>query len=107
MGVGDEDVQVSNVGFFPIVSAYAVKTGLIQEIDRLPECEMEVSPGRFDRLTAALEPRPKDERGRPKAFFIAKRYKYLITLGKRYIRFQRFKSLCAAPVRPTARGARR
>jgi transposase len=42
----DEVVQVSTVGFLPIVSAYAGKIGLVEEIDRLVNCQMEVSPGR-------------------------------------------------------------
>ena len=46
MVTNDEDVQVSTVGFLPIVSAYAGKIGLVEEIDRLVNCQMEVSPGR-------------------------------------------------------------
>lgn len=41
-----EDIQVSNTGFLPIVSAYAARIGLVEEIDRLLHCQMEVSPGR-------------------------------------------------------------
>jgi transposase len=46
MEVADEDVVISNVGFLPVVSAYACRIGLVEEIDRLLDCEMEVSPGR-------------------------------------------------------------
>ena len=46
MNVSDEDVRISNVGFLPVVSAYATRIGLVEEIDRLLDCEMEVSPGR-------------------------------------------------------------
>jgi transposase len=41
-----DDIQVSNTGFLPIVSAYAARIGLVEEIDRLLHCQMEVSPGR-------------------------------------------------------------
>lgn len=40
------DTRISNVGFLPIVAAYAARIGLVGEIDRLLHCEMEVSPGR-------------------------------------------------------------
>jgi transposase len=42
----DEDIGISNTGFLPIVSAYAARIGLVEEIDRLLHCQMEVSPGR-------------------------------------------------------------
>jgi transposase len=42
----NEEVRLSTVGFLPIVSAYAGKIGLVEEIDRLVNCRMEVSPGR-------------------------------------------------------------
>jgi transposase len=41
-----DDTRISNVGFLPVVSAYAARIGLVEEIDRLLHCEMEVSPGR-------------------------------------------------------------
>jgi len=41
-----DDTRISNVGYLPIVSAYAARIGLVDEIDRLLHCEMEVSPGR-------------------------------------------------------------
>ncbi len=41
-----EEIRVSQAGFLPIVSAYAARIGLVEEIDRLLDCEMEVSPGR-------------------------------------------------------------
>lgn len=45
--VGDNDVsRLSNSGYLSIVSAYAAKIGLVEEIDRLLNCKMEVSPGR-------------------------------------------------------------
>jgi hypothetical protein len=34
----DEDIRVSNTGFLPIVSAYAARIGLVEEIDRLLHC---------------------------------------------------------------------
>lgn len=40
------EVQISDVKFLPLVSAYAKKIGLVEEIDRLLDCDMEVSPGR-------------------------------------------------------------
>jgi len=42
----DGDIRVSNTGFLPIVSAYAARIQLVEEIDRLLHCKMEVSPGR-------------------------------------------------------------
>jgi transposase len=42
----DGDIRISNTGFLPIVSAYAARIGLVEEIDRLLHCQMEVSPGR-------------------------------------------------------------
>ncbi len=42
----DGDIGISNTGFLPIVSAYAARIGLVEEIDRLLHCQMEVSPGR-------------------------------------------------------------
>jgi hypothetical protein len=57
VGVRDE-TRVSQAGFVPIVSPYAARIGLVDEIDRLMHCEMEVSPGPvvvlamiFDALT--------------------------------------------------------
>jgi transposase len=46
MGDRDESIRISNTGFLPIVSAYASRIGLVEEIDRLLACHMEVSPGR-------------------------------------------------------------
>jgi len=42
----DGDIRVSNTGFLSIVSAYAARIQLVEEIDRLLHCQMEVSPGR-------------------------------------------------------------
>jgi len=42
-----ENVQITDVRFLPIVSAYAKKIGLVERIDALLDCEMEVSPGRI------------------------------------------------------------
>jgi hypothetical protein len=42
----DATFEISNAGFLPIVSAYAARIGLIEQIDRLLHCQMEVSPGR-------------------------------------------------------------
>jgi transposase len=47
MCVHAADLQFSSVSFLPIVSAYACRIGLVEEIDRLLDCEMEVSPGRM------------------------------------------------------------
>jgi transposase len=41
-----EDVEVADVSYLPIISEYAFRIGLVEEIDRLVECEMEISPGR-------------------------------------------------------------
>lgn len=41
-----EDSQISNTGFLPIVSAYAARVGLMEEIDRPLDCQTKVSPGR-------------------------------------------------------------
>lgn len=46
MGGDVEEIRVTQAGFLPIVSAYAARIGLVEEIDRLLHCEMEVSPGR-------------------------------------------------------------
>jgi len=46
MGGKDEVFEISNAGFLPIVSAYAARIGLVDRIDRLLHCRMEVSPGR-------------------------------------------------------------
>ena len=46
MGAESEEIRVSQAGFLPVVSAYAARIGLVEEIDRLLHCEMEVSPGR-------------------------------------------------------------
>lgn len=57
-----EDMRISNVGYLPIVSAYTARIGLVDEIDRLLHCEMEVSPGRvvlamiLDALTGRSPP---------------------------------------------------
>ena len=46
MDITEQGVRISNVGFLPVVSAYACRIGLVEEIDRLLGCKMEVSPGR-------------------------------------------------------------
>lgn len=46
MVAGGEDVRMCSVGFLPLISAYAARIGLVDEIDRLVKCQMEVSPGR-------------------------------------------------------------
>jgi len=46
MTTAQQGVQISDVKFLPMVSAYANKIGLVEEIDRLLDCDMEVSPGR-------------------------------------------------------------
>jgi len=42
----ETDLQITNARFLPIVSAYAARIGLVDQIDRLVVCDMEVSPGR-------------------------------------------------------------
>jgi transposase len=46
MGIDSEETRTLHAGFLPIISAYAARIGLVEEIDRLLHCEMEVSPGR-------------------------------------------------------------
>ncbi len=46
MGGNEEAFEISNAWFLPIVSAYAARIGLVEQIDRLLHCQMEVSPGR-------------------------------------------------------------
>jgi len=46
MQAGQEGLQISDVKMLPLVSAYATRIGLVEEIDRLLDCDMEVSPGR-------------------------------------------------------------
>ncbi|MCL4552378.1 MAG: IS1634 family transposase [Candidatus Marsarchaeota archaeon] len=43
----DSDLQITDARFLPIVSAYATRIGLVDQIDRLVACDMEVSPGRI------------------------------------------------------------
>ncbi len=45
MVYGGEHVQMFPVGYLPIVSAYEAKMGLVEEIDRLVDPQMGVSPG--------------------------------------------------------------
>jgi len=47
MCVHAENMQITDARFLPIVSAYAKKIGLVERIDALLDCEMEVSPGRI------------------------------------------------------------
>lgn len=42
-----ENMQITDACFLPIVSAYAKKIDLVERIDALLDCEMEVSPGRI------------------------------------------------------------
>jgi transposase len=46
MVAGSEDVRMCSAGFLPLISAYAARIGLVEEIDRLVKGQMEVSPGR-------------------------------------------------------------
>jgi len=46
MNGAQQGLQISDVKFLPLVGAYAAKIGLVEEIDRLLDCDMEVSPGR-------------------------------------------------------------
>jgi hypothetical protein len=43
---GGEDVRMRNVGGLSLISAYAARMRLVEEIDRLVRCQMEVSSGR-------------------------------------------------------------
>jgi hypothetical protein len=43
----ETDLQITDARFLPIVSAYAARIGLVDQIDRLVACDMEVSPGRI------------------------------------------------------------
>jgi hypothetical protein len=52
----DSDIRVSNTGFLPIVSVNAARIGLVEEIERLLHCKMEVSPGRV--VLSRPQPRP-------------------------------------------------
>lgn len=47
MSASQQNLLISDVRFLPMVSAYAAKIGLVEEIDRLLDCDMEVSPGRI------------------------------------------------------------
>ena len=42
----EEDFRITDARFLPIVSAYAQKIGLVEVIDRLLDCDIEVSLGR-------------------------------------------------------------
>jgi hypothetical protein len=46
MGDKAEDIQMSTTGFLPIVSVFVARIGLVEEIDRLLDRQMKVSPGR-------------------------------------------------------------
>jgi len=43
---GSEDVRMCNVGGLPLISAYAARMWLVEEIDRVVRWEIEVSAGR-------------------------------------------------------------
>lgn len=45
MDFATEEFQITDARNLPIVSAYAERIGLVEEVDRLLDCEMEVSPG--------------------------------------------------------------
>ncbi|MGA9752821.1 MAG: IS1634 family transposase [Acidobacteriota bacterium] len=47
MGSEEVDFQITDARFLPIVSAFATRIGLVDQIDRLVACDMEVSPGRI------------------------------------------------------------
>lgn len=47
MGLHEAEIDVFQMEFLPIVAAYARKLGLVEEIDRLLGCNMEVSPGKI------------------------------------------------------------
>jgi transposase len=45
--ISGADIRGSEVEHLPIISAYASRIGLVEAIDNLLDCEMEVSPGRM------------------------------------------------------------
>ena len=47
MCIHAENMQITDARFLPIISAYAEKIGLVERINALLNCEMEVSPGRI------------------------------------------------------------
>ena len=47
MEINGVQAHISEVGYLPIISAYASRIGLVEAIEGLLECEMEVSPGRM------------------------------------------------------------
>jgi hypothetical protein len=47
MGLYEAEIDVFQLEFLPIVAGYARKVGLVEEIDRLLGCSMEVSPGKI------------------------------------------------------------
>lgn len=57
MCVHGENLDITDVGFLPFFSAYAVKMGLVEQIDGLLDCEMEVGPGRIV-LAVVFRPPP-------------------------------------------------
>ncbi len=44
MCVHVEHMQITQVWFLPIASHYAERIGLVERIDQLLDCQMEVSP---------------------------------------------------------------
>ncbi len=47
MSVHVEDMQITQMRFLPIVSYFAERIGLVERIDQVLDCDMEVSPGRI------------------------------------------------------------
>ena len=47
MEINGQEIRHATVKHLPIISAYASRIGLVEAIDGLLECEMEVSPGRM------------------------------------------------------------
>jgi hypothetical protein len=45
--VHNHDLAIFNVGFLPIVSAYAARLGIVEEIDRVLACKIEANPGKI------------------------------------------------------------
>jgi transposase len=47
MDIDSADIRGAEVKHLPIISAYVSRIGLVQSIDELLDCDMEVSPGRM------------------------------------------------------------
>jgi hypothetical protein len=50
----DRETRMSNSGFLPIISAYAARIGLVEEIERLLHCQVGVGISRQEYSAADL-----------------------------------------------------